>query len=63
MRNTSTLNLAEERKKDLNKKVNDKANTQYTRDFTLETQPGKPTFLEHFFSLVVLFIQNKRLHA
>jgi hypothetical protein len=30
MRDTSMLNLAEERKKDLNKKVNDKENTQYT---------------------------------
>jgi hypothetical protein len=30
MRNTSTLNLAEERKKDLKKKVNDKENKQYT---------------------------------
>jgi hypothetical protein len=29
MRNTSTLNLAEERKKDLNKKVNDTTNIQY----------------------------------
>ena len=30
MRNTSTLNLAEERKKYLIKKVNDKENRQYT---------------------------------
>jgi hypothetical protein len=44
---TSTLNLIEERKTDLNKKVNDKAITQYTEILPLETQMGKPTFLEH----------------
>jgi hypothetical protein len=35
---TSTLNLVEEMKKYLNKKVNDKENIQYTYIY-----PGKPT--------------------
>ena len=52
MKNTSTLNLVEERKKDLNKKVNDKENTQYTKILPLKPKPGKPTFLEHS---IVLF--------
>ena len=46
MRNTSTLNLAEERNKYLRNKVNDTTNTMH-KDFTLETQTGKPTFIEH----------------
>jgi hypothetical protein len=41
------LNLAEERKKYLIKKVNDKENTQYTKILPWKPKPGKPTFLEH----------------
>jgi hypothetical protein len=39
-------NRIEERKKYSTYKINDKENTQIHRDFTLETQTGKPTFLE-----------------
>jgi hypothetical protein len=46
MRNTSTLNLAVERKKDLIKTVNDKENTQYIEILPWKPKPGKPTFLE-----------------
>jgi hypothetical protein len=46
MKNTSKLNLAEERMKNLIKKVNEKANTQYTHILPLKPKPGKPTFLE-----------------
>jgi hypothetical protein len=46
MRHTSTLNLAEERKKDIIKKVNDKTNTQYTYILPWKPKLGKPTFLE-----------------
>jgi hypothetical protein len=45
MRDTSTLNLAEE-KKNLIKNVNDKAITQYTEILPWKPKPGKPTFLE-----------------
>jgi hypothetical protein len=41
------LNLAEERKKYLNKNVNDKTNTQYTKILPWKPKPRKPTFLEH----------------
>jgi hypothetical protein len=41
------LNLAEERKKYLIKKVNDTTNTQYTKILPWKPKPGKPTFLEH----------------
>jgi hypothetical protein len=40
------LNLAEERKKYLNKKVNDKSNTQYTKILPSKPKPGKTKFLE-----------------
>jgi len=45
MRNTSTLNLSKERKKDLINKVNDKENTQYTDLLPWKPKLGKPTFL------------------
>jgi hypothetical protein len=41
MMNTSMLNLAEERRKVLIKKVNDKANTQYIEIFPWKPKPGK----------------------
>ena len=46
MRNTYTLNLAEERKKDFNKKVNDKANTQYREVLPWKPKLRKLAFLE-----------------
>jgi hypothetical protein len=48
MRHTSTLNLAEERKKDIIKKLNDKTNTQYIEILPWKPKMGKPTFLEHY---------------
>jgi hypothetical protein len=47
MRNSSKLNLAEERKKYLNKKVNDKAKKKCTETLPWKPKPRKIVFLEH----------------